>query len=143
LATTVKPGDRISVTEQIAPDANLAQAISGGAVLVKGGKIAVPLQGPGENNVNNPVTGVGVTADGRHTIVAVFDGHQPENSAEGLTRPQLAGWMIEHGARDAILFDSGGSSQMVGRLPGQTQASVLNTPSDGHERPVANGLFFY
>jgi hypothetical protein len=31
----------------------------------------------------------------------------------------------------------------VGRLPGQQQVSVLNTPSGGHERDVANGLFIY
>lgn len=32
---------------------------------------------------------------------------------------------------------------MVARLPGQRQISVLNSLSDGHERPVANGLFLY
>jgi hypothetical protein len=51
--------------------------------------------------------------------------------------------MMSHGATDAILFDSGGSSEMVARQPGQKQAGVSNWPSDGHERPVANGLFFY
>jgi exopolysaccharide biosynthesis protein len=143
LASTVKAGDTIAVAETISPDNTLSQAVSGGAVVVHDGAIAVPLQAGGENNVNDPVTGVGVSADGKHVVVAVFDGHQPEDAAEGLTRPQLAGWMIAHGAVNAILFDSGGSSEMVGRLPGQSQAAVLNTPSDGHERPVANGLFFY
>ena len=32
---------------------------------------------------------------------------------------------------------------MVARLPGQQAVSVINWPSDGHERPVANGLFIY
>ncbi|MBO0828822.1 MAG: phosphodiester glycosidase family protein, partial [Streptosporangiales bacterium] len=143
LAQNVHPGDTVNVSEKISPDGDLRQAVSGGAVLVKDGKMAVPLQGGGENNQPNPVTGVGVTKDGKHLVVAAFDGHQSETSAEGLTRPALAGWMMEHGAYNAILFDSGGSTEMVGRLAGQSAAGVLNTPSDGVERDVANGLFFY
>lgn len=136
-------GDRLAVAEKLAPDNDIQQAVGGGAILVQDGQRAVPLQGPGDNNINNPVTAVGVTKDGKHAVFAAFDGHQTEDVAQGLTRPQLAGWMLQHGAYNAILFDSGGSTQMVGRLPGQTKASVLNVPSDGHERPVANGLFFY
>ncbi|NUR63349.1 MAG: hypothetical protein HOV87_32525 [Catenulispora sp.] len=143
LSQNVHVGDRLAVSEQIGPDSDVVQALSGGAVLVQNGQRAVPLTGPGENNVDNPVTAVGVTQDGKHAVFAAFDGHQPEDTAQGLTRPQIAGWMMQHGAYNAILFDSGGSTQMVGRLPGQTQASVLNVPSDGHERPVANGLFIY
>ncbi len=75
--------------------------------------------------------------------MVAFDGHQAEGVAQGLTRPQLASWLIQHGVYDGMLFDSGGSTQMVGRLPGATRAGVLNVPSDGHERPVANGLFLY
>jgi exopolysaccharide biosynthesis protein len=143
LVQNVHIGDRLAVSEKLGPDTDVVQGLSGGAVLVQNGQRAVPLQGPGENNVDNPVTAVGVTQDGRRAVFAAFDGHQPEDTAQGLTRPQIAGWMTQHGAYNAILFDSGGSTQMVGRLPGQTQASVLNVPSDGHERPVANGLFLY
>ncbi|WP_344659726.1 phosphodiester glycosidase family protein [Catenulispora subtropica] len=143
LAQNVHVGDHVAVAEKLGPDTDVVQGLSGGAVLVRDGQRAVPLTGPGENNVDNPVTAVGVTQDGKHAVFAAFDGHQPEDTAQGLTRPQIAGWMMQHGAYDAILFDSGGSTQMVGRLPGQTQASVLNVPSDGHERPVANGLFVY
>ncbi|BBB02156.1 hypothetical protein RVR_9898 [Actinacidiphila reveromycinica] len=143
LSAHVHAGDRITTADTLGPDSDVVQALSGGAILVKDGERAVPLQGPGDNNIDNPVTAVGVTKDGRHAIFATFDGHQAEGVAQGLTRPELAGWMTQHGAWDAILFDGGGSAQMVGRLPGQARASVLNTPSDGHERPVANGLFLY
>lgn len=143
LSQNLHIGDRVAITEKIGPDSDVVQGLSGGAVLVRNGQLGVPLQGPGDNNINNPVTAVGVTGDGKHAIFAAFDGHQSEDVAQGLTRPQIAGWMMQHGASNAILFDSGGSTQMVGRLPGQTQASVLNVPSDGHERPVANGLFIY
>ena len=143
LTANAHPGDRLAIVEKLGPDNNIKQAVSGGAILVKDGERAVPLQGPGDNNINNPVTAVGITKDGKHAVFAAFDGHQAEGVAQGLTRPQLAGWLMQHGAYNAMLFDSGGSTQMVGRLPGQTQTSVLNVPSDGHQRPVANGLFLY
>ncbi|HEY2793695.1 MAG TPA: phosphodiester glycosidase family protein, partial [Micromonosporaceae bacterium] len=139
----VKIGDVISTNEALSPDNDVKQAVSGGAILVQNGQMAVPLQGTGENNVDNPVTGVGVSKDGKRLIMVAFDGHQPEGVAQGLTRPQLAGWMMQQGAYNAILFDSGGSTQMVGRHAGDSSISVFNVPSDGHERPVANGLFFY
>ncbi|SEG81740.1 Calcineurin-like phosphoesterase [Actinacidiphila yanglinensis] len=143
LAAHLHAGDEVSTTGSLGPDTDVVQALSGGAILVKDGQRAVPLQGGGDNNIDNPVTAVGVTKDGKQAIFAAFDGHQAEGVAQGLTRPQLAGWLMQHGAYQAILFDGGGSTQMVGRLPGRSQASVLNTPSDGHERPVANGLFLY
>ena len=143
LARTVRTGDRLRVNEHLGPDDTVAQAISGGAVLVRDGARAVPLHGSGDNNVANPITAVGVTRDGRHAVFVAFDGRKPHVIAAGLTRPQIAGWMLAHGAYQAILFDGGGSTDMVARLPGARQAAVLNQPSDGHQRPVANGLFVY
>ena len=40
-------------------------------------------------------------------------------------------------------FDGGGSATLVARVLGEEHASVLNEPSDGGERPVADGLFVY
>jgi len=145
MAANVKAGDTIQISDSLSPYplSQIQTAVEGGGMLEQNGQMAVPVVGGGENNQDNPVTGLGITKDNKHLIIAVFDGHQSEGSAEGLTRPEQAQWMISHGAYNAILFDSGGSSDMVARLPGQTQVSVLNTPSDGEERHVANGLFFY
>lgn len=143
LSANAHAGDRLTISETLGPVDDIAQAVGGGAILVKDGMRAVPDRGDGENNIANPVTAVGVTADGKHAMMVTFDGHQAEGVAQGLTRPQLAAWLIQHGAVNAILFDSGGSTEMVGRKPGQRGATVLNVPSDGHERPVANGLFIY
>jgi uncharacterized protein YjdB len=141
----VRPGDRLTVSYSLAPYriGQVKTAVSGGAYLLQGGAMAVPARGRGENNVPYPSAGIGVTRDGKHAIMAVFDGHESESQAAGLTRPQFAQWMASRGAYDAIEFDSGGSAEMVARLPGQRQVSVLNTPSDGSQRPVANGLFLY
>jgi uncharacterized protein YjdB len=141
----VRPGDELTVSYSLAPYriGQVKTAVSGGAYLLRGGVMAVPARGGGENNIPYPSAGIGVSRDGRHAIVAVFDGHESESQAAGLTRPQFAQWMASRGAYDAIEFDSGGSAEMVARLPGQSQVSVLNTPSDGSQRPVANGLFLY
>jgi phosphodiester glycosidase len=138
-------GDTVTVSDSLAPYGinQIKTAVSGGAYLEQNGSMAVPVQGGGENNVNYPIVGIGLSKDGTHAIMAVFDGRESENEAIGLTRPQFAQWMMAHGAYNAIEFDSGGSAEMVARLPGQAHVSVLNTPSDGAERPVANGLFLY
>ena len=149
LTADVHSGDTIMITDGIAPygigsaPTDVATAVSGAAYLVQNGQMAVPAQGGGENNVEYPVVGIGVTKDGKHAIMVVFNGRESENVAVGLTRPQQAQWFMAHGIYNAIEFDSGGSAEMVARLPGQHQVSVLNTPSDGDERPVANGLFIY
>jgi uncharacterized protein YjdB len=149
LTDDVNAGDSITLTESLSPygigsaPTDVQTAVSGAAFLVQNGQMAVPVEGGGENNVDYPVVGIGVTKNGRHAVMVVFNGRESENVAVGLTRPQEAQWFIQHGIYNAIEFDSGGSAEMVARLPGQQQVSVLNNPADGHERPVANGLFIY
>jgi hypothetical protein len=75
------------------------------------------------------------------TFVEV-DGRQP-NFSIGLTRPELASYMQWLGSFQAMAFDSGGSATMVARLPGSPGPVVVNSPSDGRERPVANALLVY
>jgi exopolysaccharide biosynthesis protein len=149
LTSDVHAGDTVTITDSLSPygigsaPTDVATAVSGAAYLVQNGQMAVPVTGGGENNVDYPVVGIGVTKNGQHAISVVFNGRESENVAVGLTRPQQAQWFMAHGIYNAIEFDSGGSAEMVARLPGQQQVSVLNTPADGDERPVANGLFIY
>ena len=78
----------------------------------------------------NPETAVGVTKDGKHAIVVAVDGQGGTARAFGMTRDQVAGYMVAHGAYNAMLFDGGGSTGMVSRAPGAAQAEIVNTPSD-------------
>ncbi|HEY2507382.1 MAG TPA: phosphodiester glycosidase family protein [Streptosporangiaceae bacterium] len=141
--------DNVTLSDSVAPygigsdPTDVQTAVSGAAFLVQNGQMAVPVTGGGENNVDYPVVGIGTTRDGKHAVAVVFNGRESESVAVGLTRPQQAQWFIAHGIYNAIEFDSGGSAEMVARLPGDQKVSVLNTPSDGAERPVANGLFIY
>jgi len=139
-------GDRLSVNARISPDHHLIQALGGGPILVKDGAFYYdyPSPLPGTLYFRKPLTAVGVTRDGKHALFVVFDGRSsgPLRSV-GLTSVQAAYFLMAHGAYQAMLFDGGGSSEMVARLPGHNSVSVVNFPSDGWERPVANGLFVY
>jgi hypothetical protein len=87
----------------------------------------------------HPRTAAGVTRDGRTLLLVVVDGRRPGWSA-GVTLPELARLMIEAGAWDAVNLDGGGSSAMWRREPGEAAGRILNQPSDGRVRPVANHL---
>jgi hypothetical protein len=78
-----------------------------------------------------PRTAVGQLAGGRLVLVAA-DGRS--RASAGLTNAQMARAMVHYGAVEAMAFDSGGSTEMA------FNAHVLNHPSDGVERPLADSL---
>jgi len=141
----VPAGTEVQVNLTTDPDWHeLRAAIGGGPVLVQCGRVVNDPHppSPGERNVRFPVTALGILKDGRTVILVEVDGRQPHLSI-GLTQPQLAAYMNWLGASEAMAFDSGGSATMVVRLPGRPHPAVVNSPSDGHERRVANALLFY
>lgn len=81
----------------------------------------------------NPRTALGFTGDHKQLILAVVDGRA--TGRVGMTCAQLATLMAEFGADDAVNLDGGGSSTMW--IAG---SGVINYPSDGAERVVANHL---
>lgn len=87
----------------------------------------------------HPRTAVGLRADGS-LVLAEVDGRQPGYSI-GVRAQDLAELLGEQGAVDAIMLDGGGSSTALARLPGNVEAGLVNVPSDGRERRVANALF--
>jgi hypothetical protein len=109
-----------------------------GTLLVEGGlnRGATAQVAPTQRH---PRTAAGVTRDGRTLLLLVVDGRQPEWSI-GATLPELAEILIEAGARDAVNLDGGGSSALWSRGPQAGAGRVLNRPSDGRVRPVANHL---
>lgn len=95
--------------------------------------------------VRHPRTAVGVDRQGDTLFVLVIDGRQPEWSV-GITLPELAQILIDHGVDDALNLDGGGSSAFVfvpdPQDPAEPSAPITNRPSDGHFRAVANHLGF-
>ncbi len=115
--------------------ANVQQSVAGGPWLVRDGKewIDYPAEGWERSFAvtRHPRTAVGLTADNKLLLVTV-DGRQMISG--GISLSDLATLMIRLGAITAINLDGGGSTTL------SVRGTVTNSPSEGIERPVANGL---
>ncbi len=121
-------GSIISVSMRTAPSLEgVRTAIGGGAILVKDGKAGTW----GGRQPRHPRTVLGFNRE--HCYLVVVDGRQYGLSI-GMSYPELAELMLGLGCTDAINLDGGGSSTLW--LLGK----VMNSPSDGRERAVANSL---
>ena len=137
-------GDEVKVDYVTDPPfPNAVAAVGGGPELLHGG---APVDDPASPNYAErdrriPASAAARFPDGMLALVVV-DGRHPATSI-GVNRAELIALLQGLGATDAMLFDSGGSATLVARVLGDAGASVVNEPSDGVERPVADGLFVY
>jgi len=128
---------RLSLTGTINWSA-IHHALGGGPRLLTKGQVTV--NGASERfrpdliNGRHPRTAVGTTADGE-IVVVVVDGRS--RFSRGVTLAELATLMKERGCADAVNLDGGGSSALW------LASGVVNLPSDGVERPVANALALF
>jgi hypothetical protein len=123
-------GTRIKVKWSLSGHPQMA--ISGNTFLVHDGIIRAV-----DDRTLHPRTAVGVDADTGEVLLLVVDGRS--SKSRGYTMVELANLMIDLGADEAVNLDGGGSSTMVGKnRAGKTK--VLNRPSDGFQRWVANGI---
>ncbi|MDR3296087.1 MAG: S-layer homology domain-containing protein [Clostridiales Family XIII bacterium] len=89
----------------------------------------------------NPRTMLGIKRDGS-VMLYELDGRQ-QGISGGLGLSDATRHMVALGAAVVVNLDGGGSSTMVVREPGiDAKAVMKNSPSDGAQRRVANGLFF-
>lgn len=86
-----------------------------------------------------PRTAVGIKEDG-NIIFYTLDGRQSGHSYGAQLRT-LAQRMVELGCIDAINLDGGGSTVISAFFPGNDSSMVVNSPSDGYLRSVANFIF--
>lgn len=112
------------------------QVISGHPTLLEDGEVRGN-DGDALCTARHPRTMLGLSPDGGTLYLAVVDG-RASPSRIGMTCGELIALMQELGAADAVNLDGGGSSAMW--LAG---AGVLNYPSDGSQRVVANHLAVY
>ena len=79
--------------------------------------------------------------DGNRLLFLVIDGRSA--SSRGYTMVELATMMTALGAENALNLDGGGSSTIYSRKV-TGEMGIINEPSDGGERKVANGIgIFY
>ncbi len=122
----VRPGESLDIALECPGLPEWAAgAIGGGPLLVRHGLIV------GGDAVRHPRTAVGYNH--RETIWVTVDGRRAGWSV-GMTLTELAHLMRELGCTDAMNLDGGGSTTLWVR------GLVVNRPSDGQPRPVANGL---
>ena len=109
-----------------------AMAISGERILLRDGKRLVQ-----DDVVLHPRTAIGIDRDTGRILLLVIDGRQ--SFSRGYTLVELARMMKSLGAEDALNFDGGGSSTMVG-AGRDGEVRVLNSPSDGSQRHIPDGV---
>ena len=126
----LRTGQRLTADESLSQD--VAMAVTGNTFILRDG-VRVS-----KDDVDvHPRTAIGIDRDTGQLLLLVVDGRQ--SFSRGATMKELAKLFQRLGAEDALNLDGGGSSIMLGRRPDGSLA-VLNSPSDGHPRPVANGL---
>ncbi len=114
------------------------QAVGGdyGALITNGEAITEDKNG-GWHAVGyaDPRAAVGIKEDGT-VFMVVVDGRSEKSN--GLTLTELANYMKKQGCVSAINLDGGGSAQMGICDPKTGEFKIVNSPSDGEERPIAN-----
>ncbi len=133
---TVQVGDSIQINESINEVWNKIDNIVGvGPMLIKNNSIYISSKqeqfGSDVAGGKAPRTAIGLTKD-NHILLVVVDGRQSHSA--GMTLLELALFMQENGAVQALNFDGGGSSEMV------INNNIINKPSDGKERKVTTAL---
>lgn len=117
------------------PGGDEVQVVSGWPILLQDGKV-VPI-GSRRNVGRHPRTVAGLDATHEKLTLLSLDGRKP-GIAAGMTYEELADEMLRLGCTEAINLDGGGSSVMAYRKDGKM--CILNEPTDGRERAVADVL---
>lgn len=112
-------------------DGEVKMAITGNSLLLKKRQLLVS-----DDGEMHPRTAVGVDRDTKELIFLVVDGRQ--DFSRGYTMVELGRMLKRLGAEDALNLDGGGSTTLAAVRDGKLR--VLNSPSDGAQRPVPNGL---
>ena len=126
--------NRTVTIEMVAnPSPDDFEVMSGNTLLLKDGVDVAPA-----DKTRHPRTVVGLDATGTKLIVLVVDGRKP-GIAVGMSYDELAQEMLQLGCTQSLNLDGGGSSVLAIR-GADGKMKILNKPTDGRERAVANVL---
>lgn len=125
---------RVAIKSISQPGRDDWEVISGNTLLITNG-VAVPH----ESQTRHPRTAIGIDAKHTRLVILVVDGRKP-GVAIGMSYAELGAEMLRLGCRCALNLDGGGSSVMAVCNPDRKSFRILNQPTDGRERPVANAL---
>ncbi|MBN1427749.1 MAG: phosphodiester glycosidase family protein [Anaerolineae bacterium] len=127
------------------PVGEVYNAISGNRLFVKDGQPYRMSLEESYHQHRHPRTAVALDKTGSILILVLVDGRQWRYS-EGVSIPELAQIVIEHGGYTALNLDGGGSTDLV-IADRSGKPVILNAPIHNHipykERPVGNHLGIY
>ncbi len=126
----LKPGHKMTIRAWLKGRPTVA--ITGNKFLLRNNRIEVI-----DDAEMHPRTAIGVDYDTNRLFLLVIDGRQ--DFSRGSTMVELAERMVFLGADEALNLDGGGSSTLVARKT-NGRVGVVNSPSDGGQRRVPNGL---
>ena len=136
--SSIREGQTLTVTNEAVDDGEWNNIQNGmgsvGGRLITNGRINSGFEAGAA-----PRTAVGIKPDG-NIVFYVLDGRQ-KGYSYGAQLETLAARMQELGCIDAINLDGGGSTTIAGVFPGSDALTVVNHPSDGNLRSVANFIF--
>lgn len=137
LMDEVSSSDTLRLILQLSPEKRpITEAVGGIPRIIRDGKISIE-EGYDQKlfaTDRHPRTCVGFSRDSTKMFLLTVDGRQ-EGYSMGMNLKELAGFMLNLGAYQAVNLDGGGSTTMVVR------GKVENRPSDPNgERPVGNAL---
>jgi len=131
---SMQPGHQIEISFAGNSDwEDMEYVVGGEKRLLKNGSFADQT-----STTKAPRTALGIMANG-DIVLYTADGRDSANSA-GLTYNQLAQRMKDLGCRDAINLDGGGSTQLHCTLPGYSEDTIINKPSEN--RRCGNYIMF-
>ena len=132
LTTNIVRGDDFPLKE-------IREAVAGGPRLLTNGSVTITLKeeriGEAFSTTRHPRSAVGVTKDGKILLLTV-DGRQ-KSLSRGASLTETAMLLLKFGAVDAVNMDGGGSTALI------AFDTIINSPSEGKERPVASVLLIY
>ncbi|HPD00567.1 MAG TPA: phosphodiester glycosidase family protein [Acetivibrio sp.] len=131
-------GDEVNLTISTTIDwETIEMAATGGAMLVKDGKIPSTFSHDASGASRRPRTAAGSSKSGKELILVTVDGDQ--SAVKGMTMKELANLMLDLGAYNAINFDGGGSTTMVSRTPASNNLKVVSNVG-GSLRSIATAI---
>jgi exopolysaccharide biosynthesis protein len=137
-AAIVKMPSTVTTGFETNPSVSLYNTVTGSTRLLTNGVVKAPST-CGSLCDLNPRTAAGLTTGNRKLILMTVDGRQTGVS-EGVTLVELARYMANYGATNAINLDGGGSSTMVANYYDDRGGGVLVNKPSGAERLVGTNL---
>ncbi|WP_169306727.1 phosphodiester glycosidase family protein [Cohnella pontilimi] len=142
-------GDKVSFRYDLYVGAdqnnNIATSVAFNTWLVRDGHALTASEMPDKSTFTtgpNARTALGIKADGSVIVVTVDKPSTAFSESIGASLPDLAKYLQEAGAVNALNLDGGGSTEMIVRKAGSDRPVTVNHPSDGNSRQVTNSLLF-